>query len=137
MPVVKEAEPTQIELGIFVEIKSMECPAETRFQVAQKDVDPAKRGEIIGVSPAGYHSSGAQPAATTERKQARPSERTEQILERCCRTQSASASDVNPVTEEILAEVGFPATFKEMAATFDTLISEPRPALPPVRSPLK
>ncbi len=37
----------------------MESAAETRFQVAQQDIDPAKLGEIIGVTPTGYHSSVA------------------------------------------------------------------------------
>jgi len=52
-PVEKEAEATQITLGIFVEIEGMESAAETGFQVAQQDVDPAKLGEIIGMTPTG------------------------------------------------------------------------------------
>jgi len=37
----------------------MERAVETRVQVAQQDVDSAKRGEIIEVTPTGYHSNVA------------------------------------------------------------------------------
>jgi len=37
----------------------MVSAAETRFQVTQQDVDPGKLGEILGVSPTGYHSNVA------------------------------------------------------------------------------
>jgi hypothetical protein len=46
-------------LGVFVEIENMESAAETRFQVAHQDIDPAKLWEIIGVTPTGYYSSVA------------------------------------------------------------------------------
>jgi hypothetical protein len=37
----------------------MESAAETRFQVAQQDVDSPKLEEIFGVTPTGYYSSVA------------------------------------------------------------------------------
>jgi len=37
----------------------MGSAAETRLQVTQQDVDPAKLGKIFGVTPNGYHSSVA------------------------------------------------------------------------------
>ena len=47
----------------------MESDAETRFQGAQQDVDPAKLGEIIGVTPTGYHS-GVAAACSDDRAEA-------------------------------------------------------------------
>jgi len=55
----KEAETNQIALGVIVETESMESAADTRFQVGQQDVDPAKLGAIIGVTPTGYSRSVA------------------------------------------------------------------------------
>ncbi len=50
-PVEKKEEAIQIVLGIFVEIEGMKSAAETCFPVFQQDVNPAKLGQIIGMTP--------------------------------------------------------------------------------------
>lgn len=76
-----------------------------------------------------------QPASVTPAKQAKPSEITRQPGLRSDLAQSAIAWRVKPGTGAIWMSTGYPSGLSETAATTGTLLSEPRPALPPASSP--
>jgi hypothetical protein len=134
----KEAEATKIALGILIEIKGVEREAETGFQIAQQDANQSKLRKIIGMMPTSYNCRVTAACSYNGAEAGEPiRESTEQLLDRCCLAQTARASEVNPETGETFAWIGWPAAFKEMATTMGTLFSEPRPALPPGRSPPK
>jgi len=105
-PVESEAETTQIALGVLVKVEGVEGAAEAGFQIAEQDVDPAELRYFIGMTATSDDSCVAAACSHHERKQARPSESTQQLPDRCFLAQSASAPEVNPDTGEILAWMG-------------------------------
>ena len=50
-PIETVAEGTQVAIGVLSEAKGMERPVEAGLQVAEHRVDPAKLGQLIGMSP--------------------------------------------------------------------------------------
>ncbi len=120
---------------VFVEIESMESAAEARFQVAQQDVDPAKLGEIIGMTSTSYYRSVTTACYDDRAEAGEPIRKNRAATRQVLSCPVSKRLCVNPATGEILAWIGCPAAFKKIAATMGTMFSDPRPALPPGRSP--
>src|SRR5664280_957380 len=75
------------------------------------------------------------PAAVTAEKQGNPSEMTVLPGCKCCFAQREISVSRKPLTTFMFIAIGWPSLFNETAATNGTLLAEPRPLLPPRRSP--
>ena len=113
----------------------MELAPQSCFEVSDKLVAPMELGYTSGCFPPVTTGSYLQHAVVTERNQTNPSVRFVQPGAWCNLAHAPTDSELNPTTGVIFALIGWPASFRQMAGRIGILFSEPRPTLPPVRSP--
>ena len=124
----------EVSSRILSEVERMVTAGEAGLRLPSTVLIHRNSGNSFGLRPATTVGWCAQPASVTALKQANPSENTVlpgrgQSGPLCDRLEGEACTGVS------LVRKGCPSSLSETAATKGTLFCEPRPTLPPLRSP--
>jgi hypothetical protein len=134
-PVEPVGEGSQVRLAVLSVLQGVERARQRGLQVAQHGVDPLERGQVLRFEGT-YHAGDVDAAGVGDGGEASQAVAEDDAagLQTGLRP-LADGLEAKPLTTSSFRCVGPQFSSSDSAATNGTLFSEPRPALPPERSP--